>query len=78
MLSQSHDLVSRGVDLPAGLISSIHTIFCVCVPQAIWLMVTAIAATIILRVANNVGQAVRRFSSDTAAASPVFLSESTL
>ena len=64
MLSQSHDLVSRGVDLPARLISAIHTIFCVCVPQAIWLMVNAIAATIIPRVANarlNVITSARKF-----------------
>ena len=67
MLSQSHDLVSRGVDLPAGLIAAIHTIFCGCVPQAIWLMVTAIAATIINRVANarlNVITSARKFYSN--------------
>lgn len=64
MLAQSHDLVSRGVDLSAGLISAIHTIFCVCVPQALWLMVIAIAATIITGVTNarlNVITSARKF-----------------
>ena len=64
MLSQSHDLVSRGVDFSRRVdFSYSHYILC-CVPQATWLMVTAIAATIIPRVANarlNLITTVRKF-----------------